>query len=422
MIGPFASAQKKMRQHASNWLELAEKVEHYRRDVLDASDLNELRQEKEGLKRLVKDKAAASDLKLGIESLEGVLQKTGGSFYPKSTVVEYVEFFLVAAIVILGIRAFFFQPFKIPTNSMWPSYNGMTGQVFESEAEEPGKIAQGFRFLTQLAVAHRVDAPVSGEVRIPVQIGRNPSTNEIQAFLEKPRQQKGRKWLLIPTTKWVYRIFVDSTPVEITVPGDFDLKKVILDAYFDGAETFPINTEAITSVRGYVGTGKRVQKGDRILSFDVITGDQLFVDRISYHFTQPEVGDGFVFRTDNIPNLHRMMNGPNEQYYIKRLVGVPGDKLEIKEPVLWRNGEPIEGTPAFDANAQREGNYPGYRPLGLMETGEVFEVPEREYMAIGDNSASSLDGRYWGTVPEKDVVGKPLFIYYPFNNHWGPAP
>ena len=127
-----------MRQHASNWLELADKVEHYRRDVLSVSDLAELRREKEGLRRLVKDRATASDLKLGIESLEGVLQTTGGSFYPKSTLVEYVEFFLVAAIVILGIRAFFFQPFKIPTNSMWPSYNGMTGQVFSTVEEEPG--------------------------------------------------------------------------------------------------------------------------------------------------------------------------------------------------------------------------------------------------------------------------------------------
>lgn len=411
-----------MRQHASNWLELADKVEHYRRDVLAPAELIELRQEKEGLKRLVKEKAAASDLKLGIESLEGVLQKTGGTFYPKSTTVEYVEFFLVAAIVILGIRAFFFQPFKIPTNSMWPSYNGMTGQVFTSAQEEPGKFAQGLRFLTQLAVAHRVDAPVSGEVRVPVQIGRNPSTGEIQAFLEKPRAQKGRKWLVIPTTKWVYRLFVNSTPVEITVPGDFDLKKVIMDAYFDGAEDFPIDTSAVTSSRGYVSTGKNVQEGDRILSFDVITGDQLFVDRISYHFTKPEVGDGFVFRTDNIPNLHRMMNGPNEQYYIKRLVGVPGDTLEIQEPVLLRNGKPIEGAPAFAANASREGNFPGYRPLGLMAAGKSVEIPAGEYMAVGDNSASSLDGRYWGTIPEKDVIGKPLFIYYPFNSHWGPAP
>jgi signal peptidase I len=48
-------------------------------------------------------------------------------------------------------------------------------------------------------------------------------------------------------------------------------------------------------------------------------------------------------------------------------------------------------------------------------------VPARSFLALGDNSANSKDGRYWGYVPAKDVVGKPLFIYYPFTSRWGPA-
>ena len=411
-----------MRQHATNWLELADKVEHYRRDVLSASDLAELRREKEGLRRLVKDQATASDLKLGIESLEGVLQTTGATFYPKSTLVEYVEFFLVAAIVILGIRAFFFQPFKIPTNSMWPSYNGMTGQVFPTVEEEPGGAAKALRFLTQLAVSHRIDAPIAGEVRVPIIRSYSDQRDEVRDFLKPPTMIKGRKWLIFPTQKRVYEIYVDQTPIQVTVPGDFDLEKVLLDAFYGGADKFPIPDDFRMGGRVLLGTGKKVQPGDRVLSFDIITGDQLFVDRISYHFSKPSVGDGFVFRTDNISKLHQMMSGPNEQYYIKRLIGTPGDRLEIRQPVLYRNGEPIEGAPAFESNATVEGNYPGYRALGLLDEGKVFEVPSHEYMAIGDNSASSLDGRYWGTVPEKDVVGRPLFIYYPFNSHWGPAP
>ena len=51
-----------------------------------------------------------------------------------------------------------------------------------------------------------------------------------------------------------------------------------------------------------------------------------------------------------------------------------------------------------------------------------MNVPARSYAAFGDNSASSLDSRYWGFIPDKDVVGKPLFIYYPFTTRWGPAP
>src|SRR5690606_849055 len=76
----------------------------------------------------------------------------------------------------------------------------------------------------------------------------------------------------------------------------------------------------------FLRTGKMVRAGERMLSFDILTGDQLFVDRVSYHFVRPEVGDGFVFRTGNIPDLARI---GGDQYYIKRLVGVPGDELRI---------------------------------------------------------------------------------------------
>ena len=112
----------------------------------------------------------------------------------------------------------------------------------------------------------------------------------------------------------------------------------------------------------------------------------------------------------------------SEQYYIKRLAGTPGDTLEIREFTLYRNGQPATGSKAFGANSKRESNYPGYRASGLLAPGQVFTVPVDSYVALGDNSANSLDSRYWGTVPAQDVVGRPLFIYYPFTHRWGPAP
>ena len=161
-----------------------------------------------------------------------------------------------------------------------------------------------------------------------------------------------------------------------------------------------------------------------MLSFDILTGDQLFVDRVSYHFVKPQVGDGFVFRTDNIdsPFMRDAAGRQLEQYYIKRLAGTPGDKLEIREPVLYRNGEPITGSRAFGRNAIKEGNYTGYLSGGVLASGKTFTVPADSYIALGDNSANSQDSRYWGSVPSGDVVGRPLFIYYPFTKRWGPAP
>ena len=99
------------------------------------------------MKLRLKEKADASKLKMSVESLEGILRDTGGRIYPVSSITENVEFFLVAAIVILGLRAYFVQPFKIPTNSMWPTYYGMTSEVFQS-GQEPGLARKVARLAT----------------------------------------------------------------------------------------------------------------------------------------------------------------------------------------------------------------------------------------------------------------------------------
>ncbi len=424
-FGLFASQEKKMRDNAGNWLELAEKVYHYRRDVLTDAQNAELQARTAELKGQLKERAGAEKLKLGIERLEEVLKRTGGAIYPKSALVENVEFFLVAALVILGIRTYFVQPFKIPTNSMWPTYNGMTPEVFAKSEDEPSAVAKVLRFAAFGAVAKRVDAPASGEIQIPI-------NND---GLGAPRKVPGRTWLIIPTTLKEYTLLVDGQPATVRVPLDFDFDWALRDTFFpsaaptrnaprdDVAYALVLEREknAIrTDSRGnrIWHTGRRVEKGQRILSFDILTGDQLFVDRMSYHFVKPSVGDGFVFRTGNIPGIAADYG---DQYYIKRLVGGPGDKIELRGTGLYRNGQPLQGSIAFDANAKQAGQYPGYRPGGNLLPGGILTVDARHYYALGDNSPNSADGRVWGFVPEKDVVGRPLFVYYPFMKHWGPA-
>lgn len=425
MFGFLKSQEKKMRENAANWLELAEKVYHFRRDVLTPAQVAELQSKMAALQALLKDRAGAEKLKLAIESLEEVLRRTGGAIYPKTALVENVEFFLVAAIVILGIRTYFVQPFKIPTNSMWPTYNGMTPEVFRSRAEEPSSAGEVGRFLTFGARPHRVDAPADGEVLIPI-------VGDSTRVAVPPRFVPGRSWLVIPTTVKEYTLVVGGEPVKVTVPRDFDFEWAIRDAFFPektptreaaGVDLFRIAHQPNALMRDesgqvYLRTGKIVHKGDRILAFDIMTGDQLFVDRVSYNFVRPHVGSGFVFRTGNIPGI---ANTEGDQYYIKRLVGTPGDTLEVREFALYRNGAPIAGSDAFNDNAHQNGNYVGYRAIGLLAPGQTVKVPANNFFAMGDNSSNSADGRYWGFVPAKDVVGRPLFVYFPFTKHWGPA-
>jgi signal peptidase I len=428
MLGIFASQHRKTRNLASEWLELADKVFHYRRDLLSDAERGELLDAASMVRQLLRDKADTAKLKLGIDHLERVLRRVGGPHYPKSGLVENVEFLLVAAIVILGLRAFYVQPFKIPTNSMWPSYYGMTGEVFSKKSEEPSGLERAARFAAFGATTRRVDAPDSGEVLLPLSTGNRG----VVAFGEVP----GRSWGVFPAKLREYRLMVGQRAAVLRVPLDFDLDWVLRDAYFPGdkrglgeiaqAERLAgrlvqgtVNTAAGSQGVYFLRTGKTLRTGERLLSFDVLTGDQLFVDRVSYHFVRPKVGDGFVFRTGKIPDLARI---GGDQYYIKRLVGLPGDELRIERPVLYRNGAPITGSEAFDKNAREAEGYVGYREEGRFRGGAAVKVGEDQYVAMGDNSANSLDSRYWGTVPMKDAVGRPLLIYYPFTRRWGPAP
>lgn len=439
------SAEDKMRDNAANWLEVAERVYHFRRDVLAAALVAELQSHIAGLRGLLKARAGAEKLRLEIEALEEVLRRTGGAIYPKSALVENVEFFLVAAIVILGIRTYFVQPFKIPTNSMWPTYNGMTPEVFLKKADEPSNVAMAARTVLFGAWPHRLDAPADGEVLIPVHGRQSRGAVSSQTV-------RGRSWMVIPTDLREYTIFVGDKSVSFRLPMDFDMDWVASEALLlpkvkytthdfhsevsrrvnvGDFEIRKINGEEVRCIR----TGIKVRKGERFLSFDELTGDQLFVDRMSYHFVRPQPGQGFVFRTGNIPYI---ADRSGDQYYIKRLVGVPGDELEIVSGktlsdgvtivksagaggVLLRNGKPIQGSDAFVGNNEKSGNYDGYQQRGMLDAGEKMKVPPGKFVALGDNSFNSEDGRYWGYVPGKDVAGRPLFIYFPFSKHWGPA-
>ena len=137
-------------------------------------------------------------------------------------------------------------------------------------------------------------------------------------------------------------------------------------------------------------------------------GDRIFVNKFVYGaripFTnirlpklrEPERGDIIVFHSPVEKN----------KFLVKRLVGKPGDKIEIKGQHLWINGKPAEDPRILSTIAY-------YNKGAYGKTGRVIKVPEDSYYCLGDNSLNSVDSRYWGFVPAKNLAGKVFLIHWP---------
>ena len=399
----------------------ASKVHAYRCDVINPIDLESLETSAANLRARCKaNDSDARSIALSRKALEKVLTHCGGSFYPVKFFPENIEMLLVSVILAIGIRTFFFQPFIIPTNSMYPAYHGMRPVAYTAIAKAPNALEKLWRFTTLGSSHQTVESPYSGEVQIPLRFDGQVET----------RYVPGRKWLgLLPDMKQQLTFYVNKQPVKFNVPGEFaEVEELIRQAYFPAAEnyakgvfSYAQENDLIERRNGklFLKTGKYAESGKPLISFDILKGDMIFVNRWVYHFKEPKLGDPFVFATHNIKGLNHPDGSPEEKYFIKRLVGLPGDRLEVKPPVIYRNRAPIKGSIAFDANALKRGNYPGYTAQWGLSGGKEIIISPHSYYAMGDNSPYSSDSRVWGFVPKEEVVGRAAFIFYPFTRRWG---
>ncbi|MDR1728595.1 MAG: signal peptidase I [Acidobacteriota bacterium] len=136
----------------------------------------------------------------------------------------------------------------------------------------------------------------------------------------------------------------------------------------------------------------------------LLIGDHLLVNKFVYGMNpgvlgkllpckEPRRGDVIVFKYPNNP----------EVAYVKRLIGVPGDTVEMKGRTVYVNGEALEE------------HYTQYiDEVSVFAHWGPYDVPEGMYFAMGDNRDNSQDSRYWGYVPRGYLLGKPLVIYWSF--------
>jgi signal peptidase I len=453
-------AKRSQKKGAKEILRLGEKALAYRRDILTADQVEKLESAVNELKATLKQKIIfIGDLEGKAENLDFQLRESGGLYYHKKGWVENVEMLMVAAIVVIGIRSFFVQPFIIPTNSMYPSFYGMQPNLYEENEDIPNFVERGFDKLLLGASHYRVELESSGSLYLVLQNGGS--------FRPAKATFPNGRFFIIPNTVKEYVFEVGGKEHILQVPAEFDFDSLIAKK-FAGVEDLRDLPLIVSQDQGFTGNRLKLSDeiykiGDIAIAFDILLGDALFVDRMTYNFVKPKAGDPAVFRTGSIDDFNRKIGTPvrsfigEDKYYIKRLVGEPGDRLKMVVPdsiftngtdvrkgtpgILYRNDKPITGKIAFDENRKRTeilatnpqadnpSKYPGYRSEGLLSNRETITVPSKNdvsnptglngYFAMGDNSTDSLDGRAWGFVPENEIIGRALIVYYPFTKRWG---
>ncbi|MBZ0252796.1 MAG: signal peptidase I [Candidatus Methylomirabilis sp.] len=134
--------------------------------------------------------------------------------------------------------------------------------------------------------------------------------------------------------------------------------------------------------------------GDQILVEKFAYGVKIpFVDKVVWRHEDPERDDVIVFIYPEDPSKD----------FIKRIVGLPGDTVEIRNKQLYVNGEPV--TKPYERHVD-----PGYNRLRDNYGPKV--VPPESYLVLGDNRDESHDGRFWGYVPRTSIRGKAMILYW----------
>ena len=162
----------------------------------------------------------------------------------------------------------------------------------------------------------------------------------------------------------------------------------------------------------------------------LLVGDHVFVDRVLeappaswmvpiIPYRHPKDGDIIVFLSPSEPGL----------YLVKRVIGVPGDHIHLRDGIVYRNNQPLD-----EPYVIRDGSYDAYRdnfPLVATTAGSGITtqwrlamgsfiadgnlvVPQGQYFVMGDNRDDSYDSRYWGFAPQENIIGSPRFIYWSF--------
>lgn len=161
----------------------------------------------------------------------------------------------------------------------------------------------------------------------------------------------------------------------------------------------PIDTSIGAYIKNNVIQSYQLPKEAGAMMPTMQGGDRLLINKAVYRNSKPQRGDVVVFRYPLEP----------DRDFVMRLIAFGGETVEIKEGNVYINAQPVTDSEIKNKFYYNRGKY--------GQAGNVVKVPEGHYFVLGDNSASSHDSRFWGFVPEQNIVGKAHKIFSS-NDRW----
>ncbi|MCX6904610.1 MAG: signal peptidase I [Verrucomicrobia bacterium] len=323
------------------------------------------------------DKAA---IQAGMDELEKMANKWLKP-HPFPGLRENIEVLLVAIAVAMAIRTFFLQPFKIPTGSMQPTLWGITSNP---DFLHDGGLHDDLR--------PQPDFEIPNFLRRFAEywVGSVSYTHVVARTEGAVREVQDQPFRVLIFDLWqTFRIGDDPHSYTIWFPPDNVFRRAgLLTPYGYNTKVF--------------------KPGEDIIKMRSVSGDHLFVDRMTYNFRRPQRGEIVVFETRHIEKLKISPN--------RRLIVNNGKELTAATPHF-------ENLYTFDRDHEPPPNhYFGHGATELFANGQEYEVPHNHYVVMGDNTRNSLDSRYWGGFPRDDVIGTAWFVYWPISGGrfgWG---
>ena len=171
--------------------------------------------------------------------------------------------------------------------------------------------------------------------------------------------------------------------------------KRLFGALYDVVETLVIAGAIVIFVYLFVASPHEVI--GRSMEGNFWNGEYLLADKVSYHFNNPKQGDVIIFKQTDTAD------------YIKRVIAVPGDTIEVRDGFYYVNGRLLDESGYLESDVYTSGG-------SFLREGKDYDIQEGKYFVSGDNREHSSDSRTFGPIEKEQIKGRAVLVYWPFSH------